>query len=62
MHCEICGKTSTFGITIAHNRMYVAGRTNRKIKPNLQRSTIDTASGRKRVTICTRCMRTLRKS
>ncbi|MCL2810935.1 MAG: 50S ribosomal protein L28 [Clostridia bacterium] len=62
MHCEICGKTSTFGKKVAHNRMYVAGRTNRKIKPNLQRGIIDTPYGGKRVTMCTRCMRTLRKS
>lgn len=61
MRCEICGKTTAFGNKVAHDRMYVNGRTPRKIKPNLQKMTIDTPAGPKRVTICTRCMRTLRK-
>lgn len=41
--------------------MYIAGRTPKKIKPNLHRMTIETSEGKKRLTVCTRCMRTLRK-
>lgn len=43
------------------NRMYIAGRTPKKIKPNLHAMTLQTPSGSKRLTVCTRCMRTLRK-
>lgn len=61
MHCEICGKTTVFGKKVAHNRMYIAGRVPKKIKPNLHRMTVDTPAGPRRITVCTRCMRTMRK-
>ena len=61
MRCEICGKTTTFGKKVAHDRMYVNGRTPKKIKPNLHHMTVDTPQGRKRMMVCTRCMRTMRK-
>ncbi len=61
MRCEICGKTTAFGKKVAHDRMYVNGRTPRKIKPNLQRMKVETPQGVKQITVCTRCMRTLRK-
>ena len=41
--------------------MYIAGRTPKKIKPNLHRMTLETPTGKKRLTVCPRCMRTLRK-
>ena len=62
MRCEICGKTSVFGNKVAHDRMYVNGRSPKKVKPNLQRMKLETPAGIKRITICTRCMRTLRKT
>ncbi len=61
MRCEICGKTTVFGNKVAHNRMYIAGRTPKKIKPNLQKMKIETPQGIRQITVCTRCMRTLRK-
>ncbi len=61
MRCEICGKTTAFGKKVAHDRMYVNGRTPRKIKPNLQRMKVEMPQGVKQITVCTRCMRTLRK-
>ncbi len=61
MRCEICGKTSTFGNNVAHDRMYINRRSPRKIKPNLHTAHIDTPSGRKKVTVCTRCLRNLKK-
>lgn len=60
MHCEICGKTTAFGKKVAHDRMYVNGRSPRKVKPNLQHMRVPTASGSKRVCVCTRCMRTMK--
>lgn len=61
MHCELCGKTTVFGKKVAHDRMYVNKRTNKKIKPNLHTMTLTTEAGKKRMTVCTRCMRTMRK-
>lgn len=61
MHCELCGKTTVFGKKVAHDRMYVNGRTNKKIKPNLHTMSVPTKSGTKRMTVCTRCMRTMKK-
>lgn len=62
MICEICGKKSVFSIKVAHQRMYVSGRSNRKIKPNLQSITIIENGVKKRITACTRCIRTMRKN
>lgn len=50
-----------FGKKLAHDRMYVNGRTPKKIKPNLHRMNVETPQGLRRLTVCTRCMRTLRK-
>lgn len=61
MRCEICGKTTVFGKKVAHDRMYINGRTPKKIKPNLHRMNVPTQEGVKRMLVCTRCMRTLRK-
>lgn len=61
MRCEICGKTTVFGKKVAHDRMYINGRHPKKVKPNLHTMTIETKNGRKKLTVCTRCMRTLRK-
>ena len=61
MRCEICGKTTVFGNKVAHDRMYVNGRTPKKIKPNLHSMKLQTPPGVKKVKLCTRCMRTLRK-
>lgn len=61
MRCEICGKTTVFGNKVAHDRMYVNGRRPKKIRPNLHTVHLETPSGRKKMTVCTRCMRTLRK-
>ncbi len=61
MRCEICGKTTTFGKKVAHDRMYINGRTSKKVKPNLQTMTVETPKGRRKLKVCTSCMRTMRK-
>lgn len=61
MRCEICGKTTVFGKKVAHDRMYINGKTPKKIKPNLHTMHVETPTGMKKLTVCTRCMRTLRK-
>jgi len=61
MMCEICGKAPVFSIKVAHQRMYVTGRSNRKVKPNLHTTIIIYKGVKKQITACTRCIRTMRK-
>ncbi len=61
MHCELCGKTSVFGNKVAHDRMYVNARNPKKVKPNLQRMKLTQNGVTRRATVCTRCMRNLKK-
>ena len=51
--CEICGKGITSGMRVSHSHI----RTKRTWKPNLQtvRAIVDGTP--KRVTACTRCLR-----
>ncbi|OIP27991.1 MAG: 50S ribosomal protein L28 [Chloroflexi bacterium CG_4_9_14_3_um_filter_45_9] len=58
MKCEICGKRTMFGDSVSHSKRH----TNRKWLPNVHR-TIMMVEGRKRkVNICTRCLRTQYKA
>lgn len=61
MRCERCGKTTGFGKKVAHDRMYINGRASKKIYPNLQKMTVSTPNGPKKIVVCTRCMRTMKK-
>lgn len=61
MRCEVCGKTTAFGKKVAHDRMYVNGRSSRTWKPNLHTMTVAEGTGSKKITVCTRCMRTMKK-
>jgi len=62
MICELCGKKPVFSIKVAHQRMYVSGRSNRKIKPNLHSATIFDNGIKKRVTACARCIKTNKRN
>ncbi len=65
--CETCGKKTVFGNTVAYHGiakkkggigMYIKGRTNRKIKANIQNLRIRTENGTvRRAKICTRCIK-----
>lgn len=65
--CEVCGKKTTFGNTVAYHGiakakggigMYIKGRTHRKIKANIQNLKIKTANGTvRRAKVCTRCIK-----
>ncbi len=58
MKCEICGKSVQFG----HNVSYSKHRTKRVWKPNIHRLRLPMPDGRrKRVKICTKCLRLLYK-
>ncbi len=55
--CEVCGKTRTFGHNVSHSKR----RTNRDWLPNVHSKTIMLNGKLQRVSVCTRCMRTLAK-
>jgi large subunit ribosomal protein L28 len=56
--CAHCGKTPQFG----QNRSHSLKATKRQFKVNLQRTTVMKSGNKERVTLCTRCLRTLAKT
>jgi large subunit ribosomal protein L28 len=66
--CEICGKKSAVGSSQRHRRG-VAGRrwlarapkTRRVFKPNLQRVTLNIAGDIKKMRICAKCVKRIKK-
>jgi large subunit ribosomal protein L28 len=56
--CDICGKRVQFGHNVSHSKR----RTNRKWLPNIHRTTIIINGEKKKVNICTRCLRTQYKT
>ncbi|GAB4483251.1 MAG: 50S ribosomal protein L28 [Thermodesulfovibrionales bacterium] len=51
--CYACGKKKVVGNNVSHAN----NKTKRKILPNLQTTRILTDSGVRRVSVCTRCLR-----
>ena len=66
--CEICGKKRVIGRSQRHKRG-VAGKrwrkraqvTPRTFKPNLQRATVILAGQEKKMTLCAKCLKRLKK-
>ncbi len=56
--CEICGKTPQFGHNVSHSNR----ATNRRFDANIKRMLLDLNGRKRRVYICTRCLRTMRRS
>ena len=52
--CDICGKGPVAGNNVSHSNR----KTRRTWKPNLQSKTIVVDGAKKKVKICTRCLRT----
>jgi len=55
--CEICGKGPQFGHNVSHSKH----RTKRRWKPNIQKVAVVIDGQRKRINMCTRCLRTRNK-
>ena len=55
--CEVCGKSPLFGDNISHSKRH----TQRQWLPNISKTTIVKDGKRKRINICTRCLRTQHK-
>ncbi|MFP3975102.1 MAG: 50S ribosomal protein L28 [Chloroflexota bacterium] len=53
MKCSICGKSVTFGHNVSHSNRH----TKRQFKPNIHKATIIVNGKKKRVDICSRCLR-----
>ncbi|MGB5925381.1 MAG: 50S ribosomal protein L28 [Dehalococcoidia bacterium] len=58
MKCEICGKQVKFGCSVSHSKQH----TRRQWLPNIQRTTIMVEGRKRKVNICTRCLRTQYKA
>ena len=56
--CQICGKGPQFGHSVSHSNK----ATNRQWKPNIQKMTLVYQGKRQRISICSRCARTLHKA
>ena len=55
--CEICGKGVSFGQRVSHSKRH----TRRTFSPNIQHTTMTVNGRKKRVSICTRCLRSQHK-
>ena len=56
--CANCGKTTTFG----HTRSFSQRATNRKFKPNLQKTLVMEKGRAVHKVLCTKCIKALSKS
>jgi large subunit ribosomal protein L28 len=56
--CEMCGKAPQFGHNVSHSKK----ATKRQFKPNIQRVRVEVDGRVRRMTLCTRCLRTLNKA
>jgi len=56
--CEICGKGPQFGNRVSHSNK----KTRHKFDPNIQQVKVEINGVKKRIKICTSCLRSLKKS
>ena len=57
--CTICGKGVVFGQNVSHSHR----KTNRSWKPNIRKIKVVTENGTPAtVSVCARCLRTIRKN
>ncbi|AKM84883.1 TPA: 50S ribosomal protein L28 [Patescibacteria group bacterium] len=55
--CSICNKTLSTGHNVSHSKR----RTKRTWSPNLTTTTITENGRRRKIVVCTRCLKTLSK-
>jgi len=51
--CELCGKKSKTGNTVSHSNVKIR----RVWKPNIQRLLVEIGGKRKRINVCTTCIK-----
>jgi large subunit ribosomal protein L28 len=57
LKCDLCGKTPMFGHNISHSKRH----TNRRWTPNIHSVTLIVDGKKKKMNLCTRCLRTQHK-
>ncbi|MFC2059721.1 50S ribosomal protein L28 [Chloroflexota bacterium] len=57
MKCDLCGKVPQFGHNVSHSQRH----TKRRWVPNIHPVTMVVGGEPKRLTLCTRCLRTQHK-
>ena len=64
--CEICGKGTTFGRSIARRGLAkkkggvgkkITGITRRTFKPNIQKINVEVDGGKRKIRICASCLK-----
>ncbi|HCG67756.1 MAG: 50S ribosomal protein L28 [Eubacteriales bacterium] len=55
--CSVCGKGVVFGNSVSHSHR----RTNRAWKPNIRKVKVSENGTVKTVSMCARCLRTMKK-
>ena len=55
--CDICGKSPSFGHNVSHSMV----RTRRQWRPNIQKVTVMMDGKPQRMSLCTRCLRSMNK-
>ena len=55
--CELCGKVGHSGNNVSHSKR----RTKTRFMPNIQRATLTISGKIRRLSLCTRCLRTNHK-
>jgi large subunit ribosomal protein L28 len=58
LKCDICGKSPQFGHNVSHSKR----RTNKRTLPNIQSTTVLVNGVPKKMSLCTRCLRTQNKA
>jgi len=56
--CEICGKGPQFGNRVSHSNR----KTRHKFRPNIQSVRVELNGVRKRLKVCTNCLKSLKAS
>jgi len=57
LKCDLCDKTPQFGNNVSHSKRH----TKRRWMPNIHRVTLIVDGKKKRLSLCTRCLRTQHK-
>jgi len=57
LKCDLCGKTPMFGHNVSHSKRH----TKRSWTPNIHPVTITIDGKKKKMNLCTRCLRTQHK-
>ncbi len=55
--CAICGKETSFGKQLSVTRSHISKRTTRTVKPNLRTVKAIINGEVKRVSVCSKCLR-----